>query len=137
MDIKNLSEKAKEFGIWVHIFNKKLFLTIADNMTEHENILFMTKGHDLKTSYKYPVIITDRAVYVAKYATLYGRLKNWVIPIDYITRIFMAKAILFYAVVISIEGDALVITRLPKRKADKIMEILTELRNRIDPKINS
>ncbi len=130
MDIKSLSIKAKEFGLWVNIFNRKLFSNIANSMSDNENILFMIKGHDLKSSYKYPVVISDKGVYVSKYANLYGSLKNWAIPMDSITNTFIGRGIIFDSVIISIDGDALVISRLFKKTAKKIMELINEIRNK-------
>ncbi|MCL2481305.1 MAG: PH domain-containing protein [Spirochaetaceae bacterium] len=130
MDIKKLSIKAKEFGIWVHIFNKKLFLNIANSMSDDENILFITIAHHLKTSYNYPVVISDKGVYVSKYKSVYGGLQNWAFSIDKITNVFHYIGIFFDTVVISIEGDAVVISRQSKKKAKKIMEIFNGLRSK-------
>jgi len=128
MDIKKLSIKAKEFGIWVNIFNKRLFLTIANSISYDENILFITKAHHIKTSHKYPVVITDKGVYVSKYRSLYGGLQSWAFSIDKITNIFHYKGIFFDTIVVSIEGDAVVIAKQSKKKANKIMEIFNGLR---------
>ena len=130
MDIKTLSIKAKEFGVWVHIFNRKLFLNIANSMNADENILLITNGHHLKTSYNFPVVISDKGVYVSKYRTVYGGLQNWAIPIDQITNTYHHKGFFFDTVIISIEGDAVIIGRQSKKKANKIMEILAGLRSR-------
>ena len=130
MDFKFLSAKAKEFGVRIHIFNKKLFSNIANNMADDENILLMIKGHDIKTSYKYPVVITDKKVYISKYKSLYGALRTWVIPMENITNIFRGRVIFFYTVVISFNGDAALISRLSKKKADKIINLINDLRGK-------
>ena len=128
MDIKTLSIKAKEFGIWVHIFNRKLFSNIAGNISENENILFITKAHQFKTS-KYPVVITDKGVYVSKYKSVYGGFQNWAFSINQITNVFHYKGFFFDTVIISIEGDAVIAGMQSKKKANKIMEILAALRD--------
>ncbi|MCL2704823.1 MAG: PH domain-containing protein [Spirochaetaceae bacterium] len=128
MDINNLSIKAKEFGIWINIFNRRLFYVAASSISDDEKILFMTKAHQLKTS-KYPVIITDKGVYVAKYRTLYGGLQHWAFPIDKITNVFHYIGIFFDTIVVSIEGDAVVIGKQSKKKANKIIEIFNGLRS--------
>ena len=128
MDIKTLSKKAKEFGVWVHIFNRKLFLNVARNISDDENILFITKGHHIKTS-KYPVVITDKGVYVSKHKSLYGGLQNWAFPISKITNIYHYNGIFFDTIVVSIEGDAIIIGKQSKKKANRIMEIFNGLRS--------
>jgi hypothetical protein len=132
MDIKKLSEKAKEFGVWINIFNRHLFKDVANNMGDDEKILFMTKGHDLKSSYKFPVVITNKAVYVTKYA-MFGSLRKWVVPIDQIKDVFRTFNIFFYTVIIYIDMDSVVIGRQSKKNANKIIEILAELRNKNNP----
>ena len=130
MDIYKLSAKAREFGIWVNIFNKKLFTYIANDMGDNENILLIIKGHDIKTSYKYPAVITDKAVYVAKKKFAYGGVKKWAIPFENIKNVFIARGFFTYSVVIPMDFENVIIGRLSKEKADKIIEVVSKFINK-------
>ena len=134
MTIKDLAQKAKDFGIWIHFFNRKLYAELAKHITAEENILLIIRGHELKSTYKYPLIISDRAIYSAKFG-LYGTVKHWVAPISAITNIFVGKAIFTYSLVISIRFeeskiDAIVMSRLSKETAEKTMEFINDLRRK-------
>lgn len=137
MDFKILSAKAKELGIWINIFNKKLFKTIANNMSDDEKILYMLKGHDIKTSYKYPAVITDKKIYIAKYATLYGGLKSAVFTITDISNIFNANGIFFNTIVISENNNVEMIKRISKKRANEIMDIVNSIKNKSNNTENS
>ncbi|MBR6200199.1 MAG: SHOCT domain-containing protein [Spirochaetales bacterium] len=126
MDFELLKEKAAECEIKVGFFSKNLYKYAASIVTEGEDLLTVAEGLDSNTASKVPIIVTNKNVYIVKFASAFGGFSQTVIPLERIGSVSIGNGMFLKSVIITDGAVQQIVDSIAFTQADVLIKTINE-----------